>query len=176
MLQSFSIRPAETHYIEEIADLGSKTYSLTFGHSVPASDLQAYLESSYSVASIAQDLGNALIDIIVACDDSNGKVVGFAQLTQGTTEPCLEGLEGLVELQRLYVGKTHHGRGIGKALVNEAERISREKGFRTMWLGVWEENFKAQAFYKSFGFVHVGEHDFVSGTCVQTDWIMTKKF
>jgi ribosomal protein S18 acetylase RimI-like enzyme len=137
------LRPAISQDSEAIAHLGARTFASSFGYSLPASALQSYLETAYSTSSIAKDLMNPLIEIIVACS-SNGKVVGFVQLTQGTVEPCVADVERPIELQRLYVDEKYHGGGIGRAVENEVERISRERGFRTMWLGVWEENFKAQ--------------------------------
>ncbi len=50
-----------------------------------------------------------------------------------------------------------------------------ENGFDTVWLGVWEYNHRAQAFYKKCGFEHVGEHIFQLGNDPQTDWIWQKK-
>jgi ribosomal protein S18 acetylase RimI-like enzyme len=167
------LRPARAQDIDAIANLGAKTFASSFGYSMPASDLQAYLEAAYSPSSIAKDLANPLIDIIVTSDETD-RVIGFVQLTQGTIEPCIADVDRPIELQRLYVDESYHGGGIGRALENEVERISRERGFKTMWLGVWEENFKAQKAYERFGFSKVGSHDFVMGTCVQTDWILTK--
>ena len=46
------------------------------------------------------------------------------------------------------------------------------QGFDVLWLGVWEYNTKARNFYKDFGFVKFGEHPFVLGSDVQTDWMM----
>jgi ribosomal protein S18 acetylase RimI-like enzyme len=167
------LRLAKPQDIEAIAQLGATTFASSFGYSLPASDLQAYLETAYSLSAIAKDLENPLIDIIVACD-SNDHVIGFVQLTQGTIEPCLADVESPIELQRLYVDERHHGGGVGRALENEVERIAQKRGFRTLWLGVWEENSKAQKAYERFGFSKVGSHDFVMGTCVQTDWILMK--
>lgn len=167
------MRPASSQDIDTIANLGATTFASSFGYSLPASDLQDYLETAYSPSSIAKDLMNPLIDIIVACE-SNDRVIGFVQLTQGTIEPCIADVERPIELQRLYVDESYHSSGVGRALENEVERISKERGFKTMWLGVWEENFKAQKAYERFGFSKVGSHDFVMGTCVQTDWILTK--
>lgn len=68
-----------------------------------------------------------------------------------------------------------HGVGVGRLLVEKVEGIARDEGFVTLWLGVWEENFKAQKVYKKMGFMKVGSHDFVMGSCVQTDWILSKR-
>ena len=64
--------------------------------------------------------------------------------------------------------------GVARGLVDEAERIAREEGYETLWLGVWEENVKAHRVYERFGFGRVGEHGFLMGTCLQMDWIMCK--
>ena len=169
----FLLRPARPRDVEAIASLGSHVFATTFGYSLPASDLDAYLEDAYSPSSIASDLANPNIDIVVACDDLD-HVMGFVQLTRGTSEECVAEADKPVELQRLYVRQECHGRGVGKALVDRVQDMGREQGFKTMWLGVWEDNFKAQKVYDRLGFVKVGTHDFTMGTCVQTDWILSK--
>ena len=64
----------------------------------------------------------------------------------------------------------------GSALASAA--ISRpraaELGAQTIWLGVWERNEKAQAFYRRFGFVECGEHVFTVGSDDQRDIIMSR--
>ena len=43
---------------------------------------------------------------------------------------------------------------------------------RKLWLGVWERNDRARAFYVKCGFADAGEHIFLFGTDPQTDLIM----
>jgi ribosomal protein S18 acetylase RimI-like enzyme len=169
-----TLRPALPKDAPQIAALGSHVFSTSFGYSMPPSDLQAYLSTAYSLPSVTADISNPLITILVALSASSD-IVGFTQLTRGTYEPCLEGCEKPVELQRLYVSPDFHGGGVGRLLVEAIERVAREEGFVTLWLGVWEENFRAQGVYERLGFRKVGSHDFVMGSCVQTDWILTKR-
>lgn len=100
--------------------------------------------------------------------------MGFAQLTIGTSEDCVAGLERPVELQRLYVYEQDQGKGVGRGLMQHVEAVARGMGFRTMWLGVWEENLVAQRVYAKRGFVEIGEHEFHTGECVQVDRILWK--
>jgi ribosomal protein S18 acetylase RimI-like enzyme len=161
----------------QIGALGSTVFTTTFGWSLPASDLADYLESAYSMPSTTSDLQNPSMTTLVACSNvAPSRILGFAQLNRSssTAEPCVKDSPKPVELQRLYVSTEAHGLGLGKKLVEEAERIAVEEGYETLWLGVWEENFKAQGFYGRVGFEKCGGHDFVMGTCVQTDWIMKK--
>lgn len=170
----FNLRAAKPRDAEAIASLGSQVFASSFGYSLSSADLEAYLESAYSNLAITGDISNANIDTIVAVDTQD-RVVGFSQLTRGTTEPCLAGIEKTVELQRLYVSEDCHGAGIGRKLVNRVEEMAREQGFTTMWLGVWEDNLKAQKVYEKLGYTKIGHHDFKMGDCVQTDWILSKK-
>ena len=43
-----------------------------------------------------------------------------------------------------------------------------------MWLGVWEENHRANAFYRKHGYAEVGEHVFMLGADAQRDLILAK--
>jgi ribosomal protein S18 acetylase RimI-like enzyme len=166
------VRPAGHRDIDSIVKVGAGTFTASFGYSIPPSDLEQYLENAYSPSAIATDFSNPLVNFFVACDGPD--VVGFVQVTQGTSDPAIEGSEAPVELQRLYVDAKYHGQGAGRALVAAAESFSRENGFKTIWLGVWEENFGSQKAYLKYGFTKVGLHGFKMGTCVQTDWIMSK--
>ncbi|KAL2063527.1 hypothetical protein VTL71DRAFT_5332 [Oculimacula yallundae] len=172
--REFSLRAAKPGDSEAIASLGSRVFASSFGYSLSSKDLEDYLQSAYSNTAITSDISNPSIDTIVAID-AHDHVVGFSQLTRGTTEPCLAGIEKTVELQRLYVSEDCHGAGIGKKLVNCVEEMARKQGFETMWLGVWEDNLKAQKVYEKLGYVKIGHHDFKMGDCVQTDWILSKK-
>ena len=51
---------------------------------------------------------------------------------------------------------------------------ARARGAQTLWLGVWERNPRAVAFYAKYGFARVGEHTFVLGDDWQTDWVFSR--
>ena len=51
---------------------------------------------------------------------------------------------------------------------------ARTRGAQTIWLGVWERNARAVAFYRKSGFTRIGEHDFLLGNDVQTDWLFAR--
>ena len=169
------IRSARPHDAAAVRDIGIRVFSATFGHSVTPAQLRAYLDEAYAPAAVAADLADAAKDVLVATAPAGAPaVVGFAQLSRGPPEACVDHLDAPVELQRLYVDASHHGRGVGRALVCEAERRAAAAGFRHLWLGVWEDNGRAQAFYARMGYAKAGRHDFVVGGDVQTDDIMVK--
>jgi ribosomal protein S18 acetylase RimI-like enzyme len=82
--------------------------------------------------------------------------------------------KGALELQRIYVLNEYKQRHIGKLLLEKAIRIAQDEGATYLWLGVWEHNTKAIAFYLKQGFVVSGTHHFILGSDTQTDHRMLK--
>ncbi|KAM0544206.1 hypothetical protein ACHAPJ_011957 [Fusarium lateritium] len=156
-----------------IAALGAHVFSVTFGHSVEQHELDAFLEESFTEVSITKDIQDENKDVIVSTNDEN-EVLGFAYLTRGSSEPCVENEEKTVELQRIYVHPSAHGAGVGRSLEKAIETMAREQGFKNLWLGVWEENPRAIRAYEKWGYKKVGDHDFTIGSVVQRDEIMLK--
>ena len=58
--------------------------------------------------------------------------------------------------------------------MNHVIDIAFKENFEVMWLGVFEKNYRALAFYQKFGFEKYGSHDFVLGNDVATDLLMMK--
>ncbi len=66
----------------------------------------------------------------------------------------------------------HQGKGFGLQLLKKAFELASEHDLLFVWLGVWEKNLKAIAFFKKHGFREVGEHIFTLGNDHQRDLIM----
>ncbi len=99
--------------------------------------------------------------------------LGFLQLRLGRREPGVPGGRP-VELQRIYLLRAAQGSGRGAALMAEAVEMARAWGADVLWLGVWENNHKALAFYARHGFREVGEHLFQVGSQTDRDLILAK--
>ncbi|KAF7554850.1 hypothetical protein G7Z17_g2587 [Cylindrodendrum hubeiense] len=169
-----TIRQARVEDVIAIAELGAHVFTATFAHSVSPDELQNFLDESYTTAAITKDINDNTKDIIVATKP-DGTVLGFGYLTRGSNEPCVADVDDKVELQRIYVHPSAHGKGIGGLLATRIESMAQERGFKNIWLGVWEENHKAIKAYEKWGYKQVGDHDFVIGSVVQTDYIMLKE-
>ena len=79
---------------------------------------------------------------------------------------------GGFEVERIYVLEEFQGKGVGKALMNHAISLGRAFGKDYLWLGVWEFNYKAQAFYRGFGMETFSDHVFMMGKSPQRDVLM----
>ncbi len=79
-----------------------------------------------------------------------------------------------IELVRLYVSHESLGSGVGAALMQACIDEAKRGGHQTLWLGVWERNNRAQAFYRKWNFREVGTHPFQLGDDPQTDLLMQR--
>lgn len=171
---SYEIRRASPADAEQVALLGAQVFTSTYGDSVVAEDLQVYLDKNYSSTAVLADIQGANKTILVA-SDAHGKIVGYVYLVEGASEACIADVTSKMELERLYVLPSAHGRGVGRLLAREAEALGRKLGVTHMWLGVWEHNARAIQVYERWGYTPVGGHMFSIGNTVQTDIVMLKK-
>lgn len=155
-----------------IASLGAHVFAISFAQSLPVKDLQKYLLESYSTSSIAAELKRPSITFVVAIKDD--ALVGFMQLTQGTSDACIDNVQSKIQLQRLYVSEKCQGLGIGKELMARAETEAHQRGIKNIWLASWELNPKAVRIYEKAGFVKVGSMEFLLGNAELKDWVMMK--
>jgi ribosomal protein S18 acetylase RimI-like enzyme len=79
-----------------------------------------------------------------------------------------------IELVRLYVARESLGYGFGAALMQTSIEESKQRGYKTLWLGVWQHNHRARAFYRKWNFQEVGTHLFQLGNDPQTDILMQR--
>lgn len=100
-------------------------------------------------------------------------MVGYLKINIGNAQSEKMGDESL-EIERIYVKNKYQKHGIGKILLNTAIEFALERDKKEIWLGVWEKNENAIAFYKKMDFVQTGVHSFYVGEEEQTDLIMTK--
>ncbi len=165
------IRRAKIDDVGLLAELGARTFSETFAADNSPADMAAYLASSFSGEQQAAELADAHSTFHIA--ETNGVAVGYAMLRSGS---WLDGVtdDKPIELVRLYVSREHLGRGVGAALMRVCMNEASHHGHRTLWLGVWEHNHRAQAFYRKWNFHEVGTHVFQLGDDPQTDILMQR--
>ena len=165
-----TIRRAKADDAGLLAELGARTFSETFAADNTAENMAAYLASSFNLKQQTNELADPAATFLIA---EVGRVAaGYAKLHAGKP-PEIEGAKP-VELVRLYVSREWLGRGVGEALMSACVAEAREAGHETIWLGVWQRNPRAQAFYRKWNFRVVGEHVFQLGSDPQTDILMER--
>ncbi|MEI7582510.1 GNAT family N-acetyltransferase [Runella sp.] len=168
----FDITPATLSDAPTLRDLMERTFVDTYEQFNTPENMQQYVASHFGLTQVEQELRDEKVQYLVM--KQNERLIGFAKLVK---DHSAEGLEGhkVVELERIYVTRTHHGQKLGAKLMQACLDWSKNAGFETIWLGVWEHNPKALAFYEKMGFQRFGEHVFVLGTEVQNDFLMKKE-
>lgn len=145
-----------------------------FGAGNTAGDMDRYVANAFSrsqqAAEITDPRGLVLLAEVPELAGS-ARLVGYAHLLD-CDAPAEVAAAMSLELKRFYVARTWHGRGIAQTLMQATIEAAATRGARSLWLGVWEHNPRAVAFYGKYGFRRVGQHTFVLGGDAQTDWLM----
>ncbi|MCB9079550.1 MAG: GNAT family N-acetyltransferase [Anaerolineaceae bacterium] len=167
-----TIRPAIAADAARLAEFGAQAFAAAFAADNTPEDMAAYLSEAFSPAKQQAELADPASRFLIAA--VGGAMAGYAQLKVGSAE---EGVTGRnpIELVRIYTNSERIGQGIGAALMNACLEAARQGGHDVIWLGVWEKNHRAQAFYRRWGFMKVGTHIFQLGADAQTDWILQRQ-
>lgn len=171
MSSEFRVRLARVSDAAPLASLAETTFRAAFEHDNRPDDMEAYVEEAFSTERLERELADRANLFLLASDADGGALIGYAKLRAGRPEPCVSGPQP-VELERIYVIQEALGSGAGPALMEASLDEARRRGHRTIWLGVWEGNARALAFYERCGFRRVGSHTFQLGSDPQIDLVL----
>jgi ribosomal protein S18 acetylase RimI-like enzyme len=163
------IRPALPGDAAALSELSTTTFVDTYAAYNTAEDMQLYIDTYFTPQRITEEINSSTIQYFIAY--INNVPAGYIKMRTGENPPELSGIKN-IEVERIYVLPTLKGMKIGKQLINHALLVARQQHYEVLWLGVWQENKNAIAFYNKMGFTIFGEHDFILGTDVQKDWLM----
>jgi GNAT superfamily N-acetyltransferase len=155
-----------------LAAFAERTFVATFGADNDPRDLEAFVERTYGVAQQAAELSDPGVSTLLAHRD--GRLLAFAQVRRHVPPPCVSDATA-IELRRFYVDSPAHGTGVAQLLMAAVFDAARDAGARHVWLGVWERNPRAIAFYRKCGFTDVGSQPFVLGSDHQNDRVMVAR-
>ena len=163
---SIIYRDATANDAKALAEFCARTFVATFGHLYPPEDLSAFLAAKYGEAVQREEIVDPSIRYRLAFEAE--AIVGYCMM--GDLDMEIDASDAL-ELHRLYVDERLKGAGVAAALMEDCLAWARAKSAKALYLSVWEENHRAQAFYKRYGFEHVGEHNFMVGNTADHDFI-----
>lgn len=165
------IRKVELAEAGLLLDFSKKTFYDFFAHLNDLSNIDAYSAVAFTLEKIKSELSNPDSEFYFAVLD--GQVAGYLKLNFGDAQTEFRDKKAL-EVERIYVSAEHHGKHIGRQLLNFAVDTAIKNQFEYVWLGVWEHNHKAIGFYQHHGFEVFSSHEFLLGDDRQTDLLMRK--
>lgn len=171
MRSGISIRAATSEDSHLLFRLGADTFAETFSADNTPRDMAAYLAEAFSPEIQARELSAAASYFLIA--EADAQPVGYARLLESPAPAEIGGVRP-VEIVRLYSRASWIGAGVGSSLMQACLDKATALGCDTLWLGVWEKNRRAIAFYEKWGFARAGSHPFHLGDDVQTDWLMSR--
>lgn len=169
---SVRINPAALTDMEQVYHIGREVYTETFAPHNTAANLRAYLDEAYAMPVLEREWAEPGSAYFLSWDGA--RATGFMRLRNSDEAEKMLG-RNTVELQRLYIRKPWQASGLGNQFMELALAEARSRQTSWIWLGVWERNFRAQAFYRKWGFEKFGEHVFQMGDDPQTDWMLCRK-
>lgn len=180
----FSCMPIQVRYATlsdaaRLSEFGAMTFREAFEADNTPHDMARYLAETFTPERQAAELADPAGAVLLAShlgasgEADAAELLGYAHLVSGPAPEAVQG-PAPIELRRFYVARAWHGRGVAQALMDAALEAARARDALTLWLGVWERNPRAVAFYAKYGFRRVGEHTFVLGEDEQTDWLLAR--
>lgn len=168
---TLTIRRATTQDAAALAALAEQTFRDTFAAQNSAHNMDLHCRTHYGAAMQAAEI--ARDDVVTLVAEAAGTLVAYAQLRLSAAPACVPGARP-GEIQRFYVDRPWHGQGIAHTFMSACLQALAERACDTVWLGVWEHNPRAIAFYRRHGFVEVGEHCFALGDDLQRDILLAR--
>jgi diamine N-acetyltransferase len=172
MDEKITIRSCYQDDVEVIMSLGIRTFRDTFEEMNTPENMMLYLSKTFTLRKIKEELREPGSMFFIAEKDT--EAVGYARIR---TNKRPEGLDGKspVEIERLYADQKFIGKRVGFLLMSTCLYYAREHEHDVAWLGVWEHNERAIAFYEKWGFQRFGQHTFMLGRDAQTDLLYKMK-
>jgi ribosomal protein S18 acetylase RimI-like enzyme len=162
--------------LRELADVAARTFPLACPESVTADNIAAFIDENLSEQRFRDYLADPDRWVLTAREDE--RMVGYTMLIRGI--PDDDDVQRAViarpaiELSKMYVLPDSHGGGVSAAMMTAVLSGARDVGAHAVWLGVNQQNQRAQRFYRKHGFTISGTKTFRLGAGVESDYVMVR--
>lgn len=168
-----TIRRATPDDAAELARVAAITFPLACPPSTTEQAKADFIATALSPTAFATYLDEA--DHILLLAEVDGESAGYTMLVTGDPyDPDVASVvtaRPTVELSKVYVMPEQHGRGVATALMDATVAAARDTGAVSLWLGVNDENVRANRFYEKSGFEIVGTKKFRLGDVDENDYV-----
>lgn len=170
------VEPAGPADLSELAQVAATTFPLACPPAVSPANVAAFIAANLSADHFARHLDDPQRVVLLARDDA--RILGYTMLIRGAPDDAgvaaAVPLRPAVELSKMYALPDVHGAGVSTALMTEVLQRAAALGAACVWLGVNQENQRAQRFYAKAGFTVSGTKTFRLGEHVENDYVMVR--
>jgi len=166
-----------------LAAVAAATFPMACPPSASPVDIASFISANLSAECFDEYLGDPARIVLGAAD--TGRLIGYAMLIRGGVDgPDVPGstphrraaeVSQMVELSKMYVLPAYHRTGAAAALIRSGIGWARDIGAATVWLGVNQNNQRAQRFYRKHGFEVCGTRTFRLGAALENDFVMARR-
>ncbi len=161
----------------DLAAVAAQTFPLACPPTTDPQNIASFVDTNLSAARFAEyltDPGRA----VLSARHADG-IIGYAMLIRpvadgGDVQEAVR-LRPAAELSKMYVLPDYHGAGVSTALMDLALATAEHWGVRCVWLGVNQQNQRAQRFYAKSGFTIAGTRTFQLGARRESDYVMVRE-
>jgi ribosomal protein S18 acetylase RimI-like enzyme len=175
-VDGLEITAADPADLAELADVAARTFPLACPPAVTPDNVAAFIDENLSEARFGDYLADAGRVLLTARVD--GRMVGYVMLVRGVPDDDdvqrAVTLRPSVEVSKMYVLPDSHGAGASSALMTAALSHASGLGAASVWLGVNQQNRRAQRFYAKHGFSVKGTKTFRLGAAIEDDYVMVR--
>ncbi|MVU77505.1 GNAT family N-acetyltransferase [Nocardia sp. ET3-3] len=174
MSDTVTIDRARLGDAEELANVAAVTFPLACPPGSTPEDEAEFIAKWLSADKFREYLTDPERVVLKAVTDE--AIVGYALLNAMTpADPDVAAVitqRPVTELSKMYVLPGQHGNGVSAALMHAALDSARTGGSVAVWLGVNQQNARAQRFYGKHGFTVAGTKTFTVGSQTHHDYVM----
>ena len=158
------LKKATVSDLPVLRQLCIRTFSDTYAAFNTPENMQDYIAKSFRMEQLLQEMEDRDTSFFLIFEKETA--VAYVQLHQSGSKA--------LEIVRIYVSQDHQGKKLGQQLFDHAVQVGKENHCDYLWLGVWENNPNALAFYRKNGMEPFGNHVFKLGADAQNDVLMRK--
>jgi ribosomal protein S18 acetylase RimI-like enzyme len=160
----------------DLAVVAAQTFPLACPPGSRRENVAEFIEAQLSAERFAEYVGDP--DRVVLAAHIGNRIIGYCMLIRGVADDVdvarAVTVRPSVELSKMYVLPDNHSTGASAALMAAALDRAAAMSARSVWLGVNQENLRAQRFYAKHGFTINGTKAFQLGDTVENDYVMVR--
>ena len=162
-----SLKEASIADVNTIQDIANKTWPITYGEILSKAQLDYMMDLIYSEASLIEQIQKQEQLFYIAYDENIA--LAFIAIEHNYKN------EAVTRIHKIYILPEAQGKGIGKFLIDAAEKLAKQNSSTALSLNVNRFN-KALAFYQKLGFGIIAEENIEIGNgYLMEDYEMDKK-